>query len=163
MKTIIVLLTLFIGIPIAKAFFGNIGGLIAFLSILSIPVFLDIYKSSFKNGIKDKIIFSILTILCTPLSYTILSYGHKINLTNTQKITLHKIERYSIVLLASIIFLFGFVTAVNPNYFGGQFLIIMGITLLGVIFFHGLYPQHWELYEKHQQKNNKTDSLFLVS
>lgn len=162
MKIIIVLVALFIIIPIAKAFFGNAGGLVAFLAILSIPVFIDIKKSSFKYGIRDKIIFSILTILCTPLAYAILNYGHKTNLTIKEKSTLRKIEKYSIWFLVFIISMLGFVTAVEPNLFGGQFLIIMGITLLGVLFFHGLYPQHWELYEKNQNKND-TDSIFLLS
>ena len=45
----------------------------------------DIYRSDFVNGRKDKILFFILLILLTPISYLILSYGHKIQLSKKQK------------------------------------------------------------------------------
>jgi hypothetical protein len=164
MKAVIILLALFIAVPIAKAFFGEIGALVAFFTVLSIPVFIDINKSFFINGRVDKIIFIILTIVCTPLAYTILSYGHKINLTEKQKETFQKLERYSIATLAFIVLILGLITIIEPNVFGIQFIIMMGITILGVIFFHGLYPNHWELYEKKEhKKHDKLSSLFLIS
>jgi len=103
-------------------------------------------------------------ILCTPLSYWILSYGHKTNLTNTQKSNLHRWERYSIGFLAFIVVSFAVLAVVVPDTFGVQFLIVMGVVILGVISFHGLYPNHWELYGSRTKKDtNNIDSIFLRS
>ena len=56
-----------------------------------------------------------------------------------------KILRLIIGIPFAIISIFVTIMAIlNPNMYGVKFLLIAGITLIGVICFHILYPKYWE-------------------
>lgn len=162
MKAILIFVLLSLSL-VVKSFFGNLVAFFYMFMIFSLPVFFDIAKSSFKNGKLDKVIFSILTLCCSPLGYMILSYGHKTNLTNKQRENLSLIEKYSIYFLIFLFVVVGFLVVIQPEVYGNVFLGLSGITILGVIFFHGLYPQHWELYEQQKGSVQGNSSIFLLS
>jgi hypothetical protein len=144
--------------------FGSSVLLVLFVITLSIYIyaFQDIYKSSFKNGWKDKLIFSILNFSFTPLAYYIFSYGHKTNLTQKQKAFFYNIESKSISFVVYVVLSVAVSTMFKPDEWGGNFLILMGALLFGVFFFHGLYPQHWDIYKEKPKSNAKPLGLGKV-
>jgi len=121
---------------------------------LSILAIIDIFNNKFIKGNKDRVFFIFVTILATPIFYGILSYGHKINLTNKKEIFYKYIESFSITTLILITYSFSLLAISIPNTFGFDFVIISGYLLVGVIFFHIAYPDHWELIEKNKEINN---------
>lgn len=122
---------------------------------LYIFVFFDIAKSDFINGRKDKVFFIFLTLFLSPIFYGIFSYGHKIKQTKKEKETFKYIENFSISILFLGLYSISLLAISLPNEFGIWFLYFSGYLILGVVSFHILYPNHWELIEMKTNNNEE--------
>ncbi len=125
--------------------------------------FSNIYTSSFEGGLKSKIIFLIVTVLLSPISYLIFSYGYRTNLSNKDKLHYSNLYKYSIFLVLLTILNFSCLTIIEPNKYGEYFLMIMGHILMNVFTFHILYPNHHKIIEekKLETKDSKEKLIWF--